>query len=66
MAASLRLDRREATVMLDEVLADLRRAGILPTPLNIIAAATDRTRDDSLVQAVVIAAERRHVREVKL
>ncbi len=65
MASRHRHDRHEASVMLDEVLADLRRAGVLPTPLTIIAATTDRTTDDRLVQAVVIAAERRQVQEVK-
>lgn len=48
-----------ALVMLGEVLADLDRAGIEPTPLTIISAATDRTNDDRLVLAVAEAAERR-------
>lgn len=45
--------------LLDDVLTELRNAGVRPTPLSVIAAATDRTTDDRLVQAVAAAAERR-------
>ena len=48
-----------ATKLLDDILAELGRTGVRPTPLSVIAAATDRTQDDSLVHAVAAAAERR-------
>lgn len=59
MAAAQAHRANPAKQMLDEVLAELERAGVRPTPLSVIAAATDRTQDDLLVQAVAAAAERR-------
>jgi hypothetical protein len=54
-------DARAVHAMLSELLADLRRAGVEPTPLAIISAMTDRTRDDRMIRAVLAAAERRQV-----
>lgn len=57
----LGLDPRAVHAILTELLADLRRAGVRPTPLAVVAAATDRTDDDKLVRAVLVEAERQRV-----
>lgn len=54
-------DPRAVDAMLAELTAELRRAGVTPTPLAIVSAMTDRTRDDRLVRAVMIEAERQRV-----
>lgn len=59
MAGAPSPERDHAAEILDEVLAELGRAGIRPTPLSIIASVTDKTTDDALVLAVVAAADRR-------
>lgn len=52
-------DPRAVDAMLAAVVADLRQAGVTPSPLAIVGALTDRTRDDRLIRAVMAAAERR-------
>jgi hypothetical protein len=47
--------------MLADLLGEMRRVGVQPTPLAIISAATDRTGDDRMVRAVLVAAERQRV-----
>lgn len=54
-------DPRAVDAMLAAVVAELRQAGVTPTPLAIVSAMTDRTRDDRLVRAVMIEAERQRV-----
>lgn len=54
-------DPRAVHALLTELLADLRQAGVKPTPMAVISAATDRTDDDKLVRAVLVEAERQRV-----
>lgn len=52
-------DPRAVDAMLAAVVADLRQAGVTPSPLAIVGALTDQTRDDRMIRAVMAAAERR-------
>lgn len=54
-------DPRAVDAMLAAVVSDLRQAGVTPSPLAIVSALTDKTRDDRMIRAVMAAAECRQV-----